>query len=264
MHRGDINVNGAPCEAADAVMFANYFTRGLQAFPQHPTYGPQLSVEASDVNRDGVPLGLADLQLLIRIIAGDFEPAYPPLGTWSKFAPAEVELVRRDDVMSVDAEVGAAHLVMAGEVEPVLLVDLEMRCAFDGMNTRILIYDPSGRAGFSGEFVRVSGDIVDVELAGRAGEPVVTRLVPGSFTLEQNYPNPFNPTTRIGFHLAEGGRWVLDIYNLGGQRVDGFEGLAGPGHQSVIWDATNMASGIYFYRLTVGRKSASRKAVLLK
>jgi DNA-binding beta-propeller fold protein YncE len=97
----------------------------------------------------------------------------------------------------------------------------------------------------------------------------VTSL-PGTFALHQNYPNPFNPTTMIKYSIPEHGRVVLEVFNLLGQSVATLVDEVQPaGSHEVTWDATandgsGVASGMYFYRLTTGAHSESKKMVLLK
>ncbi|MEW6051845.1 MAG: T9SS type A sorting domain-containing protein [Candidatus Zixiibacteriota bacterium] len=88
--------------------------------------------------------------------------------------------------------------------------------------------------------------------------------LPHRFWLGQNYPNPFNPTTTIRFSLATAAHYTLTIYNLAGQKVAQFDGDGDPGEQTVRWDASGCASGIYLYRLNAGEFTASRKMLLVK
>ena len=104
----------------------------------------------------------------------------------------------------------------------------------------------------------------------------VTPNVPSSFSLHQNYPNPFNPTTNIEFNInvsdndLERGKVTLDVFNLLGQRVARlYDGERQPGRFRVEWDGSNSAggrvsSGVYFYRLQVGKESQTKKMVLVK
>ena len=89
--------------------------------------------------------------------------------------------------------------------------------------------------------------------------------LPQSFDLLQNFPNPFNPMTNISFSFPVSGEVTLIIYNLLGEEVirlvDGFQPA---GIYETSWDASSMASGIYFYRLQAGDFVQTRKMVLLK
>ena len=85
------------------------------------------------------------------------------------------------------------------------------------------------------------------------------------FHLEQNYPNPFNPTTTINYSLPKAGNTTLSIYNLSGQKVAQLVSESLPqGHYSIQWDASGLASGVYFYRLESGSYSQTRRLVLIK
>jgi len=89
--------------------------------------------------------------------------------------------------------------------------------------------------------------------------------LPRSCSLSQNYPNPFNQVTEIKYTLPQDG-WVrLEVYNILGQRVAMLaDGQQQAGYKSVRWDANSLASGIYFYRLTAGEFTKTKKMVLIK
>ena len=103
------------------------------------------------------------------------------------------------------------------------------------------------------------------------GEMTSVRL-PEEYALEQNYPNPFNPTTVIRYHLPadQAGLPVesyvtLKVYNMLGQEVATLvDEIQDAGYKSVEWDAVNIPSGMYYYRLTAGVFVETRKLVLLK
>ncbi len=85
------------------------------------------------------------------------------------------------------------------------------------------------------------------------------------FQLYHNYPNPFNPQTTIGYSLLKRTDVVLIVYNLLGREVARFErGKQSAGRYQITWDASDLPSGIYFYRLQAGDFVRTRKMVLLK
>ncbi|UCE20215.1 MAG: T9SS type A sorting domain-containing protein [Gemmatimonadota bacterium] len=89
--------------------------------------------------------------------------------------------------------------------------------------------------------------------------------MPLEYSLAQNYPNPFNPATSIEYSVAGNARTTLRVYNVLGQElVTLVDEVKGPGHYSVDWDASEMASGVYFYRLEAGDFSATKRMVLMK
>ncbi|MCH7878128.1 MAG: T9SS type A sorting domain-containing protein [candidate division Zixibacteria bacterium] len=89
-------------------------------------------------------------------------------------------------------------------------------------------------------------------------------ILPKEFSLNQNYPNPFNPSTKISLSLPEAANWEIVIYNIRGQKVSAYSGFSDPGVVTIDWDGSDYASGVYFYKATVGEFSATRKMVLLK
>ena len=104
-------------------------------------------------------------------------------------------------------------------------------------------------------------NIVD-GVVGIADENVISAK---SFALEQNYPNPFNPRTTIEFTLDKKSDVKLTIYNMLGQEVATLVNeVRNAGIYPVIWDASNVASGVYFYKLSAGDLTRTKKMVLLK
>ncbi len=90
--------------------------------------------------------------------------------------------------------------------------------------------------------------------------------VPRAFVIEQNYPNPFNPSTEIKYHVSANEVVKLRIFNQLGQVVTTLvDKPHPPGTYSVMWDAKDIPSGTYYYRLEVGNEvMPAKKAVLVK
>ncbi|MFQ5637724.1 MAG: T9SS type A sorting domain-containing protein [bacterium] len=89
--------------------------------------------------------------------------------------------------------------------------------------------------------------------------------VPVTFALQQNYPNPFNPETTIRFSLPQRAHVTLKVFDLLGRELATLvdDELQAGGHLAVF-DANALSSGVYFYRMTAGHFSQSRKAILMK
>lgn len=89
--------------------------------------------------------------------------------------------------------------------------------------------------------------------------------LPTETSLAQNYPNPFNPSTTINFTLAESGMVRLNVYDLSGRMISSLVNDRRPaGNYSVTFDAANLPSGVYMYRLEAGSFTQIRKMTLLK
>jgi hypothetical protein len=90
-------------------------------------------------------------------------------------------------------------------------------------------------------------------------------ILPGEFTLAQNYPNPFNPTTTIRYYIPNSSRVTIDIVNLLGSTVEKHVWERMPsGWHEFEFNASGLASSVYFYRISAGDLIDTRKMVLLK
>lgn len=104
-----------------------------------------------------------------------------------------------------------------------------------------------------------------------AGVKTADGLPPHDYALEQNYPNPFNPSTVISYRLSVNSFVRLKVYDVLGRQVATLvDGRQNAGYYNVIFDAANLPSGVYFYRILaksfgqVGSYSETKKLVLLK
>ena len=88
---------------------------------------------------------------------------------------------------------------------------------------------------------------------------------PNKFSLEQNYPNPFNPKTKINFNLNKSGDVVLDLFDIRGAKI---QSLVNKHHEAgsheFTLDGSSLASGVYFYSLTLNGNTKTRKLALMK
>ena len=92
-----------------------------------------------------------------------------------------------------------------------------------------------------------------------------SKVIPTEFKVEQNYPNPFNPSTVIGFSLPKQQHVSITVYNMLGQAVRTLADRSyEAGHYNVTFNASELASGIYIYRLQAGTLSITKKMVLQK
>jgi|GEM_PF-2780594 len=97
------------------------------------------------------------------------------------------------------------------------------------------------------------------------GVDLVNSNIPTVYDLGQNYPNPFNPSTKIRFSIPEAGLVTLKVFNSLGQEVAAlFNGEVTAGNYESTFDASSVASGIYFYILNTKNYTSTKKMILLK
>jgi len=83
--------------------------------------------------------------------------------------------------------------------------------------------------------------------------------------LFQNYPNPFNPETHIRFGLPKASQVRIDVFNILSQRVATLLDDRKPaGYHEVLWDASQISSGIYIYRIKAGDFVQTKKMILMR
>ncbi|MDD4050865.1 MAG: FlgD immunoglobulin-like domain containing protein [candidate division Zixibacteria bacterium] len=283
---GDINLNGVAYEIADAVYFTNFFiSPGL-----YPIDGQRLI--NSDVNQDGFAPSIADLVMLIKIVAGQVpRPGDKPVVPGPQ-ALASLDLIRAADglYLAIDAPVtvGGLYVELAGsdvdQIESANLTEMELVSAgSDGCWRGLMFsYDGNTIPSGGGSVIRLSSRpdlavaLVKAEVSDADGRVLNIDKKPGgetlptAFELFQNYPNPFNPTTSIRFDLAAPSRVTLAIYNILGQEVIRLaDGDFPAGSHAVVWDGRGgdgrtVASGIYIYRISAGGNTACRRMALVK
>ncbi len=106
------------------------------------------------------------------------------------------------------------------------------------------------------------GNANDWNLAGWFNDE---QSLPSGIVLGGNYPNPFNAQTSISFSLPSSAHVSLEIYNLMGQKLETLvDGHREAGQHTASWNAANYSSGIYLYKLQVGKQVYTRKMSLLK
>jgi len=108
--------------------------------------------------------------------------------------------------------------------------------------------------------VKHGGGMINLVLSSKS-----THVVPEGFGMGQNYPNPFNPSTRISFSLPVATDARLEVFNVLGQKVTTLVDEYLPaGEHEVTWNADGNASGVYFYRLSTGDYSETKRMMLVK
>ena len=96
-------------------------------------------------------------------------------------------------------------------------------------------------------------------------EGKIDLAVPAVYSLEQNYPNPFNPSTRIKFSIPESGNVTLKVYDISGREIASLvNGQVSAGQYEISFSAANLASGVYFYKLTSGNFTSIKQMMLVR
>ena len=207
----------------------------------------------------------------------------PVRGYWLKFAgPSNVAL--KSLGLTIDTiDVEAGWNMVGSLATPIAAASIQsipagiVTSAFIGYNNKYVPTDTINPG--QGYWVKVNqaGKLV-LSATGSSGAASRIRIVssrelpppapmdgtllalPQQFALDQNYPNPFNPSTIISYELPAESRVRLTIYNLLGREIVTLvNGNQDAGFKSVEWNASNVASGIYFYRLTVSTATGSNE-----
>ena len=95
--------------------------------------------------------------------------------------------------------------------------------------------------------------------------PASSVIVPATYTLESVYPNPFNPTTTLSFALPITSNVLLEVHDINGRLINELiKSNMDAGYHSVIWNADNNASGVYFVKMVAGDFVNTQKLMLVK
>ena len=186
---------------------------------------------------------------------------------------------------------GGCHSRQTGIVTAVALGGLQVRITLSGTTSRVAgdLTNSSGAvvafnnqttsnpftltAPSAGSYVVYAGfnspnrrwDSVRVNVTTTGVGEFEKHEAPMQMTLNQNYPNPFNPSTTIEFQNVESGYVTLKVFDISGKELATvLSGLLSAGVHRANFNASNLSSGIYLYRLTTSSGSQTRKMVLSK
>ncbi len=136
-------------------------------------------------------------------------------------------------------------------------ISLEPRWVPDSLSIIVFVQSTGSKTVYQSETINYS----DLGITGinETGE------IPGKFVLQQNYPNPFNPSTKISWQSAIGSKQTLKVYDVLGREVAVLINEFKPaGKHEVEFNASNLPSGVYIYRIQTNQFTASRKMILMK
>ncbi|MFZ2322476.1 MAG: T9SS type A sorting domain-containing protein, partial [Ignavibacteriaceae bacterium] len=175
-------------------------------------------------------------------------PPLPPAGLFDvRFASQR---------FAEDLRTGNQLIKLTGVVYPVTIsavgINIKLEDAANGSEISAVVKEGNS-------YVLSNSSINVLKVSSQEG------VIPSEYALEQNYPNPFNPTTTIKFSLPEVSAVKLTIYNALGQKVTELvNSTLDAGQHSYNWDASKVASGLYFYELNTSNFTSVKKMMLLK
>ena len=165
-----------------------------------------------------------------------------------RLLPVSIENNRSDIQVSTD---------LYNNTQKILIFSLE-NLPFDGNSINVSINGCS----------ILGPEDIDVVVASRSGNSISiahTAVEVDSFTMKSLYPNPFNPVTKLSYDVEKAGNLRISVYNLLGQEVEElFNDYQSFGSHSLIWNASNMASGVYYLNIELNGQSETNKVMLIK
>lgn len=214
---------------------------------------------SSAAKRKSIEENLPDARLIVTDKAGRTFTLYLNDGTYSgnKFLPPPPPLGAPDVRFTDDtfvSDLSGNSMSLSGLQYPVEIgvagIDINIRDAATGSIVNSGLRD--------GEKITLS----DVNINRLSISSVE---IPANYSLEQNYPNPFNPATTIKFSLPENENVTIQIYNALGELVKEIvNGQFDAGYHTVNFNASNLSSGVYIYRIQAGSFTNVKKMMLLK
>jgi hypothetical protein len=279
-YKGDPNMNGWFYEVGDAVLVARRLIHGYIVWSENGPADDAIQEASADLNNNGV-VDVADLVRFINIINGTIDP--PKLDPASAYA--EVSLAQVDGIMEVSVSSG---LDVGGVLLSIDHTGIEIGTPVaNGMDflahdadgvLNVVVYSIEGNTLAAGNTSVItipviegegSVEIVEASTADAYGRLLETTAsvvapLPTHYAVAQNYPNPFNAKTMISFDLPEVSDVTVDVYSVTGQLVESINGHYEAGSHSITWDASDVASGVYFYKVTAGDFVQTMKMTLLK
>lgn len=190
---------------------------------------------------------------------------HPALHGWYKYFPnGGDEAFLTIDMLSGDSSVGAAA-ILASDSESVYrefvvnIIYLYPQ-APETCIIAMTILSTSGPLHLGSRWI-----VDDLSFGATTSVDGHGNVLPSSFELSQNFPNPFNPKTMIQYSIPNSSRVRLGVYDIFGKEVANLvDQHQEPGNYRAEFDATNLASGVYFYRLQAGQFSQMKKLLLVR
>ena len=282
---GDVSLNGE-VTAYDGSLVLQYVVGMID-----PSQYPGLRIRVADVTGDSTVSAL-DASYILRYVAGLIPelPFPPPGGGGSGGGGGSSKAIASRVWLGIPepSTTGFRVPIWADDLTGILAGELLVSSANVKVSSSDLTQDFLFASHRTGDVTKIAfagakaphgtGIIAYLEVADVTGlrlEHAVLNDIPihisqgvdspQAFGLSQNYPNPFNPQTTIRYELPADSKVTLTIYTVTGQRVATLVDKSQPaGRHEVVWDASDFANGVYFFRLNASEFVETRKMLLAK
>jgi len=210
----------------------------------------------ADINADGT-INVLDVVSVVQTILGN-----------RATSASAVEIIKSSEGVSfvADGYVGGIQMTINhGDDFSIEMTDKAMVADYrtEGNSTTLMVVDPG--SGDCGDLFVAEGNFTIVTVVAAANGEYIDISVPTAFSVSNAYPNPFNPTTSLNINLDAASHVSVKVFNVMGQLVDVVtEGQMTEGPHAISWDASTVASGVYFINTEVGSSLSSQKVMLLK
>jgi hypothetical protein len=191
---------------------------------------------------------------------------YGPDTYWATFRHNLIQ--GGNGVYGIASAVSAASPIVVG----IIALMLEMKPDLDAVQVKEILHQSARSDNFTGTTPNTHWGYGKVDALNAL--TIISQLVgvqkdnseiPQTFSLNQNYPNPFNPSTKIQFSIPYSSFITLEVFNTIGEKVGTLiSNELNAGTYSYDWNAKNLSSGIYFYKLQAGSFVQTKKMILMK
>ena len=207
----------------------------------------------ADFNSDG-SLDVLDVVSIVQSILGN-----------RATSASSVEIIKSSEGVSfaADGYVGGIQMTIHhGDDFAIEMTDKAMVADYntEGNSTTLMVVNPE-----SDELFVAEGNYTIETVVAAANGEYIDISIPTTFSVSNAYPNPFNPTTSLNINLDAASYVSVKVFNVMGQLVDVItEGQMTEGTHAISWDASTVASGVYFINTEVSSSLSSQKVMLLK
>ena len=216
--------------------------------------------EGGDI-RTHLPRSICDLNMARSInlaVIDGIKNAEAGEGPWNPtFQPAEYHLILAGkDPVALDS---IASLQMGNDTE----AEKFQLPSGEQCDNYLLLANQKGMGTNMLNEIELVGD--GAHLITAVDQQISQQNTPKTIQLFQNYPNPFNSSTTFLYYLSESGNVTLKVFNIAGQEIQTLvNGTIPSGEHQLIWRARDLQSGLYYYKLQVGRYSETKKLIIQK